>query len=165
VHAQRQAAGGNSAFAHLGTYQEKAEEILGEVITQRHNDDPHYKPLMDTDIAAISVRGRLQGNKIRFEGSAAPRPGALFWADLTRLDDEALPPRGTVGQGGIVNGLYSIHIRALDGINAGLSGVMLLMAAASSVAMPSTISAPTLRPTAAGRVRSLIRSTRYFLSG
>jgi hypothetical protein len=119
--------GGNSAFAHLGTYQEKAEEILGEVITQRHNDDPHYKPLMDTDIAAISVRGKLQGNKIRFEGSAAPRPGALFWADLTRLDDEALPPRGTVGQGGIVNGLYSIHIRALDGINAGLSGVMLLM--------------------------------------
>src|SRR5258705_6062001 len=119
--------GGNSAFAHLGTYQEKAEEILGEVITQRHNDDPHYKPLMDTDIAAISVRGRLQGNRIRFEGSAAPRPGALFWAGLTRLDDEALPPRGTVGQGGIVNGLYSIHIRALDGINAGLSGVMLLM--------------------------------------
>ena len=68
--------GGNSAFAHLGTYQESGEEILGEVITQRHNDDPYYKPLMDTDVAAISVRGKLQGNKIRFEGSAAPRPGA-----------------------------------------------------------------------------------------
>ena len=73
--------GGNSAFAHLGTYQESGEEIIGEVITQRHNDDPHYKPLMDTDVAAISVRGKLRGNKIRFEGSAAPRPGALFWAD------------------------------------------------------------------------------------
>ncbi|XIA62634.1 GrlR family regulatory protein [Bradyrhizobium sp. TZ2] len=119
--------GGNSAFAHLGTYQQSGEEILGEVITQRHNDDPHYKPLMDTDVAAISVRGRLQGNKIRFEGSAAPRPGALFWANLTRLDDEALPPVGVVGPGGIVNGLYSIHLRALDGIEAGLSGVMLLM--------------------------------------
>ena len=35
--------GGNSAFAHLGTYQEKAGEIIGEVITQRHNDDPYYK--------------------------------------------------------------------------------------------------------------------------
>ena len=119
--------GGNSAFAHLGTYQESGEEIIGEVITQRHNDDPHYKPLMDTDVAAISVRGKLQGNKIRFEGSAAPRPGALFWAELTRLDDEALPPVGTVGQGGIINGLYSIQIRALDGVKAGLSGVMLLL--------------------------------------
>jgi len=119
--------GGNSAFAHLGTYQEIGGEILGEVITRRHNDDPYYKPLMDTDVAAISVRGSLQGKRIRFEGSAAPRPGALFWANLTRLDDEALPPVGTVGQAGIVNGLYSIHLRALDGIKASLSGVMLLV--------------------------------------
>ncbi|MBA2402622.1 MAG: hypothetical protein H0V72_28795 [Bradyrhizobium sp.] len=119
--------GGNSAFAHLGTYQEAGEEILGEVITQRHNEDPHYKPLMGTDNAVISVHGRKNGRNIRFEGNAAPRPGALFWADLTRLDDAALPPVGEVGAGGIVNGLYSIHIRALDGVDAGLSGVMLLM--------------------------------------
>ena len=82
---------------------------------------------MDTDVASISVRGTTDGNRIRFEGSAAPRPGALFWANLTRLDDEALPPVGEVGPDGIVNGLYSIHIRALDGVDAGLSGVMLLM--------------------------------------
>jgi T3SS negative regulator,GrlR len=119
--------GGNSAFAHLGTYQEIGGEIVGEVITQRHNDDPHYKPLMDTDVAAISVRGQLKGNNIRFEGSAAPRPGALFWANLTRLDDEALPPVGIVGPGGITNGLYSLQLRALDGVEAGLSGVMLLL--------------------------------------
>jgi hypothetical protein len=119
--------GGNSAFAHLGTYLQEGEEIVGEVITQRHNEDPHYKPLMGTDTAVISVRGRKSDNHIRFEGQAAPRPGALFWADLTRLDDEALPPVGEVGAGGIVNGLYSIHIRALDGVDAGLSGVMLLM--------------------------------------
>ena len=119
--------GGNSAFAHLGTYQENGEAILAELITQRHNDDPYYKPLMGADVAAISVRGKRDGNKIRFEGSAAPVPGAMFWANLTRLDDEALPPVGEVGPGGIVNGLYSIHIRALDGVDAGLSGVMLLM--------------------------------------
>jgi hypothetical protein len=119
--------GGNSAFAHLGTYHQSGDEIAAEIITGRHNDDPHYKPLMGTDVAAISVRGRADGNKIRFEGSAAPRPGALFWADLTRLDDEALPPKGEVGPGGIVNGLYSIHIRTLDGIDGGLSGVMLLI--------------------------------------
>jgi hypothetical protein len=82
---------------------------------------------MDTDVAAISVRGRLQGNRIRFEGNAAPRPGALFWADLTRLDDEDLPPVGAVGPDGIVNGLYSLQLRALDGVKASLSGVMLLL--------------------------------------
>src|SRR5439155_5901576 len=111
----------------IGSYQENNGGIDAEIITERHNDDPYYKPLMGADVAAISVRGKAQGNSIRFEGSAAPVPGALFWAVLTRLDDEALPPVGAVGQGGIVNGLYSIHIRTLDGIDGGLSGVMLLL--------------------------------------
>ena len=119
--------GGNSAFAHIGSYHENNGGIDAEIITERHNDDPYYKPLMGADVAAISVRGRADGNRLRFEGSAAPRPGALFWADLNRLDDEALSPVGKVGQGGIVNGLYSIHIRTLDGIDGGLSGVMLLI--------------------------------------
>lgn len=119
--------GGNSAFAHLGTYRLQGDEVIGEVVTERHNDDPQYKPLMDTDKAAISVRGKASATRIRFEGEAAPRPGALFWANLTKLDESALPPVGEVGPGGIVNGLYSIHIRALDGIDGGLSGVMLLL--------------------------------------
>jgi hypothetical protein len=119
--------GGNSAFAHLGTYRREGEEIAAEIITERHNDDPNYKPLMGTDHAAIKVRGKSRGDGLRFEGEAAPRPGALFWANLTKLDEEALPPVGEVGPGGIVNGLYSIHIRALDGIDGGLSGVMLLL--------------------------------------
>jgi len=120
--------GGNSAFAHLGTYQQQSDgEISAEIITARHNDDPSYKPLMGADVAAIKLRGRAEGRCIRFEGSAAPAPGAVFWANLTRLEDEGAPPVGRVGQGGIVNGLYSIHIRALDGLDAALSGVMLLM--------------------------------------
>ena len=119
--------GGNSAFAHLGTYRRDGEEIAAEIITERHNDDPNYKPLMGTDHAAIKVRGKSHDGGLRFEGEAAPRPGALFWANLTKLDEEALPPVGEVGPGGIVNGLYSIHIRALDGIDGGLSGVMLLL--------------------------------------
>ncbi|WP_029585890.1 hypothetical protein [Bradyrhizobium sp. URHD0069] len=119
--------GGNSAFAHLGSYRERDGGIDAEVITERHNDDPNYKPLMGADVAAFSLRGKSQGNTIRLEGSATPMPGALFWAVLTRLDDKALPPVGAVGQGGIVNGLYSIHLRTLDGIDGGLSGVMLLL--------------------------------------
>ena len=120
--------GGNSAFAHLGTYREESDgEIAAELITARHNDDPYYKPLMGADVAAIKVRGRLDGRKLRFEGSAAPAPGAVFWAELTRLEEEAVAAVGAVGPGGIVNGLYSIHIRTLDGIDGGLSGVMLLI--------------------------------------
>jgi hypothetical protein len=120
--------GGNSAFAHLGTYREEGNgEIAAELITERHNDDPYYKPLMGADVAAIKVRGRLEGRKLRFEGSAAPAPGAVFWAELTRLEEEAVAAVGAVGPGGIVNGLYSIHIRTLDGIDGGLSGVMLLI--------------------------------------
>jgi hypothetical protein len=120
--------GGNSAFAHLGSYQQHSDgEISAEIITARHNDDPYYKPLMGADVAAIKVRGRAEGRSIRLEGSAAPAPGAVFWAELTRLDDEDAPPVGIVGKGGIVNGLYSIHLRTLDGIDGGLSGVMLLI--------------------------------------
>ena len=119
--------GGNSAFAHLGSYVERDGEIVAEVITERHNEDPHYKPLMGVDVATISARGRRHGSQIRLEGSADSMPGGKFWANLTRLDDEALPPRGAVGEGGIANGLYAISLRALDGVEAGLSGVMLLI--------------------------------------
>ncbi|MFT4117059.1 GrlR family regulatory protein [Bradyrhizobium sp.] len=119
--------GGNSAFAHLGTYRAHDGEVVGEVITERHNDDPNFKPLMGSDVAAISVRGPFDGHQIRFEGHSDAMPGGRFWANLARLDDEALPPRGTIGPGGIVNGLYAISLRALDGVDAGLSGVMLLI--------------------------------------
>jgi hypothetical protein len=56
--------GGNSAFAHLGSYQENGDEIIAEIITQRHNEDPHYKPLMGADVAAIHVRGKTKGNTL-----------------------------------------------------------------------------------------------------
>lgn len=119
--------GGNSAFAHLGTYREEGGEVIAEVTTQRHNEDPHYQPLMGVDVTGIHARGRMEGRTLRLKGDADPFPGAVFWANLTRLDDEALPPKGTVGAGGVVNGLYAIQIRALDGVDAGLSGVALLM--------------------------------------
>jgi hypothetical protein len=119
--------GGNSGFAHLGTYVERDGEIIAGVITERHNHDPNYKPLMGADVASIGARGRLYGNEIRLEGSSDTMPGARFWANLTRLDDEGLPPSGAVGPGGIANGLYGMKLSALDGIDAGLSGVMLLI--------------------------------------
>ena len=54
-------------------------------------------------------------------------PGIAFKSVMTpirrrRGADQQFP----VEKGGIANGLYSIHIRMLDGIEGGLTGVMLL---------------------------------------
>src|ERR1700742_338163 len=45
---------------------------------------------------------------------------------MTPIEDEIMPAVHAVGEGGIVNGLYSIHVRLLDGVEGGLTGVMLL---------------------------------------
>jgi hypothetical protein len=50
----------------------------------------------------------------------------MMHAVMTSLDNECLPPPGKIGSGGIGNGLYAVRIRALDGIDGGLTGVMLL---------------------------------------
>jgi hypothetical protein len=45
---------------------------------------------------------------------------------MTPIDDGIVPAVGAVGDGGIANGLYSIHMGLLDGVEGGLTGVMLL---------------------------------------
>ena len=119
--------GGNSAFAHIGTYQEEADGgIAIEIKTVRHNPDPNYRAMAGTDDATLLARGRPDGDLYRFEGRLKELPGAVFSSVMTPLEEETIPIAGGVGEGGIVNGLYSIHIRMLDGIDGGLTGVMLL---------------------------------------
>jgi len=91
--------GGNSAFAHIGTY----EDLGGEL-----------------------ARGKLDGARYRFEGRLNEVPDALFQSVMTPVEEQSIPIAGGVGEGGIVNGLYSIHLRMLDGVEGGLTGVMLL---------------------------------------
>ena len=45
---------------------------------------------------------------------------------MTPITEDEIPIAGGVGEGGVTNGLYSIHIRLLDGVDGGLTGVMLL---------------------------------------
>lgn len=119
--------GGNSAFAHVGTYREEGGDIIAEVSGQRHNPDPSFPTLYGTDTATINIRGQPQGrNAYRFEGGTSQAPGAVFRAVMTRLDEEDTQETGAIGAGGIVNGLYSAHLRVLDGVDGGLTGVMLL---------------------------------------
>lgn len=118
--------GGNSAFAHYGTYQEINGEIVSEITSQKHTDHPDYPSLLGADLATIDVVGHAHEDGLfRFSGSSPQMPGAPFRSVMTPLRDET-GPAGAVGEGGIVNGLYSVHIKMLDGVKGGLTGIMLL---------------------------------------
>jgi hypothetical protein len=118
--------GGNSAFAHYGTYTESAGVVTSEITSHRHNEDPNYQSLLGADIATIDVKGSAEGDIYSFVGSSPQMPGAVFRSVMTPIEDETMPVVGAVSEGGLVNGLYSIHIRMLDGVAGGLTGVMLL---------------------------------------
>ncbi len=119
--------GGNSAFAFIGTYQDSGSgEVLVDMSTLRHNDDPHFQPLFKSDEITLTIKGRQQGEQYHFEGGTTQLPGIVFNSVMTPISEEAAPPVLSVGQGGIKNGLYSIHIRMLDGIDGGNTGVMVL---------------------------------------
>jgi hypothetical protein len=118
--------GGNSAFCHIGTYEELGDEIAIEVSTVRHNPDPNYRSLAGTDDATLFARGGPDGQLYRFAGSLRELPDVPFQSMLTPVEEQPIPIAGGVGEGGIVNGLYSISIRMLDGVEGGLTGVMLL---------------------------------------
>jgi hypothetical protein len=118
--------GGNSAFAHIGTYEKDGDEIAIEIKTVRHNFDPNYRALAGTDDATLLARGWPDGELYRFKGELKELPGVPFQSVMTPITEDDIPIAGGVGQGGIVNGLYSIRIRVLDGVDGGLTGVMLL---------------------------------------
>jgi hypothetical protein len=117
--------GGNTAFAHFGSYQDIDGEIVARLRTRRHSKSPQRRSLTSSDEVTLSIRGRPQGKLYRFEGDVV-EDASLFRAIMTPLGDDDVPPPGIVGEGGILSGLYSINIRMLDGIAGGQTGVMLL---------------------------------------
>ncbi|MBR1247643.1 hypothetical protein JQ609_11930 [Bradyrhizobium sp. AUGA SZCCT0169] len=118
--------GGNSGFAHIGTYRFDGEEIAVEVTSRRHNFGAAHQSLLGSDVSTIAVTGRAVGNAFCFEGGSPQMPSATFRSVMTPLDESELAAPGTIGAGGISNGLYSIHLKILDGMPGGLTGVMLL---------------------------------------
>jgi len=119
--------GGNSAFAFIGTYRDRENgEISVDISSMRHNDDPKFQPLFKTDKITLALKGRQHGAQYFFEGGAAQLPGIAFNSVMTPISEAAAPPVPPSQIGGIGNGLYSIHIRMLDGIGGGNTGVMVL---------------------------------------
>jgi hypothetical protein len=118
--------GGNSGSSLIGSYTEKDGVYSSELTMSRHNHDPNYVAHYPVDNVAMTFSGVLRGNELHSEGRAPAIPGAVLKAVMTPINDADAPPPGTVGPDGIGNGLYSIHIRMLDGIDAGNTGVMVL---------------------------------------
>ena len=116
--------GGNSAFAFVGSFDDSGEDIAVEVSTQRHHDDPNYRPLFGTDRITLTLKGWQQGDQFHFRGSAAEVPGVAFRSVMSPISDAAISPIAEIGKDGVNNGLYSIHIKMLDGIDGGNTGVM-----------------------------------------
>src|SRR5665647_1391543 len=82
--------GGNSAFAFVGTYRESSDgEVLVEISTLRHNEDPNFQPLLKSDRINLLLRGRQQGAQYYFEGGSAQLPGIAFNSVMTLISEEA----------------------------------------------------------------------------
>ena len=118
--------GGNSGSSFIGSYTEKDGVIFSEMKMSRHNRDPSYVPMFPVDNVIMRFKGGQRGDEVHFEGGTDALPGIVFTSILTSISDADAPPPGVVGPNGIVNGLYSIHIRMLDGIDGGNTGVMML---------------------------------------
>lgn len=118
--------GGNSAFAHIGTYEEIDGVIVGRVAGQRHAIDTRVSQLYGADDDVLTIRGRAVGDAYHLDCSPVRLPDQVMHSVMTRLDEDSLPTPGRVGTGGIANGLYALRIRTLDGVDGGLTGVMLL---------------------------------------
>lgn len=118
--------GGNSAFAHIGTYEKSADGIDIVIKTVRHNSDPNYRAMAGTDDATLIAKGFADSDLYRFKGELKELPGVPFQSLMTPITEDEVPIAGGVGEGGITDGLYSIHLRMLDGVDGGLTGVMLL---------------------------------------
>src|SRR5215203_5549691 len=90
--------GGNSAFAHYGTYTESDGIVTSEITSHRHNDDPNYKSLLGADIARIEVKGSAKGDIYSFAGTSPQMPGALFRSVMTPIAEEITPAVDAVGE-------------------------------------------------------------------
>lgn len=121
-----QISGGNSAFAFAGHYEKTGDEIAAEISVLRHNDDATFRRLFGADEFTVPLKGREQGEHFVLQGDASRGNAMSFNAVMTAISEAAAPPAGVNGADGIRNGLYSLNIRMLDGINSSNTGVMVL---------------------------------------
>lgn len=118
--------GGNSNFAFIGRFETSGDTIAAEVSTVRHNHDPTIRPLLLEDVITVKLTGRPIAGGFAFEGGTTGSPSIPFKSVMIPIDCDDGAPRAAAAAQGIRDGLYSNHIRMLDGIDGGNTGVMLL---------------------------------------
>ena len=116
--------GGNAAFALAGRIHESDQAIAVDITMLQRNDGLGFEPV--AGFGAVALQGRREGHRYLFEGGTALLAGTAFTVVMTAISEEAAPPAGVNGADGIRNGLYSLHIRMLDGIDSGNTGLMVL---------------------------------------
>jgi hypothetical protein len=70
--------GGNSAFAHIGTFEEIGDEVAIVINTVRHNPDPNYRAMAGTDDATLFARGRQMAISIALTAGCGNCPTFPF---------------------------------------------------------------------------------------
>jgi hypothetical protein len=115
--------GGNAAFAFAGNCRRSGEGFTVEISTLLRNGNPDFKPISGAD--NITLQGCRAGEQYLFEGTSPLLRGA-FKTVITGISEDAAPPARASGADGIGNGLYSLNIRMLDGIDGGNTGIMVL---------------------------------------
>ncbi|MCA6121504.1 hypothetical protein J6500_06235 [Bradyrhizobium sp. WSM 1704] len=115
--------GGNGGYAFAGRVAGSDAEPVLEINSVLRNVGGDYAPL--DGVKPFALKGRCDSADHRFDGHT-PLLGGDVTAVMTALSEEAAPPARRNGPNGIVNGLYSLTIRMLDGINAANTGLMLL---------------------------------------
>ena len=116
--------GGNSAFAFVGTYTVDGDTISVDISTVRHNEDPNFRPLFGVDVITLKLTGHPTATGYAFEGGAVQIPAVAFQSVMTRVDhDDTVTD---TADNGIRHGLYSIHVKMLDGVTGGNTGVLVL---------------------------------------
>jgi hypothetical protein len=121
--------GGNSVYGFIGTQRPSGDgEIAVEILTKRHNSDPYARPLLRADEVSVSLKGKAEGEHghYRFKGTVAQLPDVPFQVTIEPISEAAAPPVPLFVGGGISNGLYSIDIQMLDGVDGGSTGTMVL---------------------------------------
>src|ERR1700712_3352259 len=118
--------GGNSAFAFAGSYREAGDEIAADISILRHNNDAVFKELFGADEVTLALKGKRQGAHFVLEADAMRSTGIAFNAVMTAISEAASPPAGVNGVDGIRNGLYSLNIRMLDGVDSSNTVIMVL---------------------------------------
>jgi hypothetical protein len=64
--------GGNSGFAHIGSYRFEGDTIAVEVTSRRHNFGADFQSLLGQDISTVHVKGQALGDAFHFEGGSPP---------------------------------------------------------------------------------------------